>query len=101
MSALEGGRDKWAVQEGNAWQVVSIEGFASATNNEDFRAVLLNLIHGKTEEEINQALFNSPELRAYGDEYTKTVNLQIQRQLLPGLEAAGIISKNTEGVWSR
>ena len=96
----EGGREKWAVQPGNAWQVVSVEGFANAANDDKFNDVLLDLINGKTEEEFSQALFNQSELKSYS-EFTATVNRQLKRELLPMLADAGLIKKNTEGVWSK
>ena len=97
----EKGRPKWANQPSTSWQVVSVEGFANAANNGKFNDILLDLINGKTEEEFTQALFNQSELKAYGTEFTDTVNRQIKRELLPMLEVAGLIKKSTEGVWSK
>ena len=101
----EKGRPKWANQPSTAWQVVSVEGFANAANNGKFNDALLDLINGKTEEEFTQALFNQSEqseLKSYDvDEFNKTVNKQIKRELLPMLEDAKLIKKNIEGVWSK
>ena len=79
--------DIWAVQDGNAWQVISAEGFSSGDPNQ-LQSVMLAMIDGNTAEAFQANFLGAgadvKSLPGYGE----AVQAVIGRSLLPSFEAA-------------
>lgn len=96
----EGG--EWVTAADEAWQVVSIggEGAAAPAGTEpafDIDDYVLNLLDGKTEQDFYQVLYQDPKVRAY----PALITAATERKLLETLEAAGRVSRDSEGIYHR
>lgn len=94
----------------DCWEVIGVEGFTSpvsapaisqaaagASQAAPKSAVqeALTLLDGKTEQQWNQAIFNSPIIKADAN----LINLILQRQFLSSLETVGTVIKDGDGIY--
>lgn len=98
-SIKENGREKWGSLPGNAWQIVSAEGFSANGSGGDLTQKLADLAKGKTDSEFYAALFQSSDLKNLSG-FSEAVSMAQERRLLETLAAGGLISKTAEGKWA-
>jgi hypothetical protein len=88
----EGAEQVWTTEEEPAWQVVSVEGAAQAT--EDIAARILDVADGKTEKALYEALLGDAKIRSNPSIVTQITD----RKLVSGLVEKGALSRDTEGI---
>ena len=86
------GRQAWGDMPTDCWQVVSVDGYSGAA---DPTPDILTMLEGKTDTEFHQAFQSSELARTNVALMTENVN----RQLLPRLEAEGRASRSADGIW--
>lgn len=91
------GRDTWATQQLNCWQINSVEGMGEARKLL-VDEVLSFLSEPKSDEEINAQIFTNADWKKLGG-YQDAVNATADRTFLPSMAAAGKVTKTPDGKW--
>lgn len=94
----ENGRQKWGPVDADTWQVVSIDGLASASKN--VLDAIAEFAVGKDEATINQAVFQNPDWKGMVG-HQGAVEATLSRSLLPGLILAGKIVLGADGLYAK
>ena len=96
----------WSQRDGkeverNCWELQAIlgegEGVATGLNAAE---IALEMLKGKTEQEFNQAIFQSQEFRASTDSATVQQNI-ISKTFIPAVLASGVVVKDADGRFQR
>ena len=96
---MENGKQKWAKQPADAWQIEGVEGLTQATGP-GLMDALVDFAHGKTDKEIFQeALTNQSWKNLAG--YNDMVEGVTGRTLLPVLVSSGKLTANPDGTYSK
>ena len=93
------GKPEWGVTEGQAWQLVSVDGYQSA-GGPGLMDKILDFADGKGDQAIYTWIFTTQELKAYPD-YNATVEGVVSKTLLPTLVAGGKLKANDNGTYSK
>ncbi len=95
---LESG--EWIKAPDEGWQLVSLDGLDSGSAEQaaqDITERIIEMADGKTDQAFLQDFYQDPEVRKHPDLITAASN----RSLLASLEAAGRISRDSNGVWHK
>ncbi len=85
---------KWQTAEDEAWQVVSLQGAAAAT---DITPHVLDLLDGQTDAGFHEALYADALVKSH----PKVVEAVTNRTLLTSLSEAGKCWRDDGGVWHK
>lgn len=88
------GKDKWGIADADAWQIVSITGFAKA--GVDLMDVITDALNGKTDKEFLDWLFTEQSLKSYPG-FSDVVEAATDRKLIPQLVSMGRVSQGADG----
>ena len=95
------GERVWKSVPANAWQLVWIEGGASANGTGgNLMDAIVDGVDGKTNEAFYQWFYGDPGLKQLGG-YNDAVTAAANRQLLETLETGGKLTRDAEGVWHK
>lgn len=93
------GKDIWSVQDGFAWQIVSVEGFRSREDQgKTLFEIIAEKVDGMTDQKILEWIYTDKEIKGY-DGYAKLVESATDRELMPALLSAGLVTQDAEGVY--
>jgi len=86
----------WTNTKQEAWQLVSLAGTVSGNGVDDgIDDHVLALLDGKTEQDFYAVLYADELVR----KHPETISAATERLLLPALEKAGRITRDTEGIY--
>lgn len=92
------GKPKWGVVDGDAWQVVAIEGMN--TSGKDLTDLIVDGLDGKLAKEFLDWLFTEQALKSYPG-FNDIVEAATDRKLLPHLVTIGKVTEDAEGRYHR
>ncbi len=88
----------WEDVEGEAWQLVTLAGAVGEAGADDgIDDHILDLLDGKTEKDFYQLFYQDAKVRAHPE----LISAATERTLLTSLEAAGRITRDTEGIYHK
>lgn len=94
------GKQKWGVQDANAWSLVSVEGFGGASAGVNIMDLIVDYADGKTGEQILQYVLTDMSLKSVSG-HQAAAEGAVSRTLLPTLVTAGKLSQGTDGKYSK
>ena len=94
MRQLNQQSQEWENANVDCWQLVSMDG---ATPLEDLNPHIVALIDGKNDTQANQVLLQDPKMIAR----PQLISDLTERKLIPALEMAGMVTRDSEGVYHK
>lgn len=93
---------QYAVQPGECWQVVSVEGMGQKNaNGKSFTETLVEILDGKDQDGFTAAFTSlSPEVKR-NPGYKDAMRSHLDETLLPSLVDAGLVTRDTDGIYHR
>lgn len=94
------GRAKWGTQDADAWQIISIDGYGSASGGVNIMDVIVGYADGKGAQDILQYVVTDMGLKSLAGSQA-AVEAAIGRTLLPTLVSQGLLTQDAEGVYHK
>lgn len=91
---------KWAEQDGEAWQLVSVEGFGSAGEQVAMTDLIVDFADGKKDSDIYQWIYTEQSLKNQAG-YMEALEAVGERTLLTTLVTAGKLTVDADGVYHK
>lgn len=93
------GRDKWGVQDADAWQLVSVEGYTGESGATIYDLIVEKL-DGSDDKGFMEWLFTDMSLKSVPG-HNAAVEAQAERKLIPMLLETGKLSQDPNGVYHK
>jgi hypothetical protein len=94
------GRQKWAAQDADAWQIVSVEGFGGNAGGASIYDLIVDYLDGKDDRDFMQWLFTDMSIKSVTGHAT-AVEAQAERKLIPMLLERGVMTQDASGIYHK
>lgn len=94
------GKQKWGTQDGDAWQIVSVDGFGNTAGGVSLMDLVVDYADGKKAEDVRQWLFTDMAIKSMPG-HSAAVEAEANRTLMPTLVTGGKLTLDADGVYHK
>lgn len=94
------GKQKWGVQDADAWQLVSVEGYGGESGGVNIYDLIIEKLDGADDKDFMEWLFTDMSLKSVPG-HGAAVEAQAERKLIPMLLETGRLTQDANGIYHK